>query len=158
VVAGQLPCPRCQDPGSGQKYHDITDLPPDLAGRLPRVSWPRYLAEPAEQIRALDAVLRLGFVLLADVPADPGLVDGFAAACDLRATDREAFDVLRQTPVPFGYIDKQAELRASQPLIQLSPRGRDGVVRFNNRSAQPARLPYGGCLASTLAVRERGQA
>jgi gamma-butyrobetaine dioxygenase len=264
------PCAQCRDPGSGQKYHDITDLPPDvaveavredgdavlvmfapdrhrsafsrrwlatralddygdgdgrteddkelwlppdLAGRRPEVSWPRYLAEPTEQIRALEAVLRLGFALLTDVPADPGmvlevaasfgyvretnygalfdvrvepapgnlaftsrqilphtdnpyrdpvptvqllhclrtaadggdtgLVDGFAAAAELRATDREAFDVLTATAVPFGYIDKETELRASQPLIQLSPRGRVRGVRFNNRSAQPVRLPYG---------------
>ena len=263
------PCAQCQDPGSGQKYHDITDLPPDvvvatvredgdavlvmfapdrhqsafsrrwlatralddhgdgdgrteddkelwlppdLAGQRPEVSWRRYLAEPAEQIRALEAVLRLGFVLLPDVPADPGmvlqvaasfgyvretnygalfdvrvepapgnlaftsrqilphtdnpyrdpvptvqllhclrtaadggdtgLVDGFAAAAELRATDREAFDVLTATAVPFGYIDKETELRASQPLIQLSPRRRVRGVRFNNRSAQPVRLPY----------------
>ena len=263
------PCEHCRDPGTGQKYRDITDLPPDvavetvredgdavlvmfapdrhrsvfsrrwlathalddygdgdgrteddkelwlppdLAGRRPEVSWPRYLAEPAEQIRALDAVLRLGFVLLPDVPADPGmvlqvsasfgyvretnygalfdvrvqpspgnlaftsrqilphtdnpyrdpvptvqllhclrtaadggdtgLVDGFAAAAELRAMDREAFDVLTATAVPFGYIDKETELRTSQPLIQLSPRGRVRGIRFNNRSAQPVRLPY----------------
>ncbi len=264
------PCAQCRDLGSGQKYHDITDLspevavetvredgdgvlvtfapdqhrsafsrrwlaahaledhggdgdgrteddkelwlPPDLAGRRPEVSWRRYLAEPAERIRALDAVLRLGFVLLADVPADPGmvlqvaatfgyvretnygtlfdvrvepapgnlaftsrqilphtdnpyrdpvptvqllhclrtaadggdtgLVDGFAAAAELRATGHEAFDVLTATAVPFGYIDKETELRSSQPLIQLSPRGRVRGVRFNNRSAQPVRLPY----------------
>lgn len=263
------PCPQCRDPGSGQKYHDITDipqdvavaavqetgdevvvtfvpgqhrsafsrrwlaahaldgygdgdgrteddkelwLPPDLAGRPPEASWPRYLCEPQEQIRALDSVLRTGFVLLANVPADPGmvrevaasfgyvretnygalfdvrvepapgnlaftrreilphtdnpyrdpvptvqllhclrtaadggdtgLVDGFAAASDLRAADREAFEMLSQTAVPFGYIDKETELRASQPLIQLSPRGRVRGVRFNNRSTRPLRLPY----------------
>ena len=263
------PCEHCRDPGTGQKYRDITDLPPDvavetvredgdavlvmfapdrhrsafsrrwlatyalddygdgdgrtedakelwlppdLAGRRPEVSWPRYLAEPAEQIRALDAVLRWGFVLLHDVPAKPGmvlevaasfgfvretnygalfdvrvepepgnlaftsrkilphtdnpyrdpvptvqllhclrtaadggdtgLVDGFAAAAELRAMDREAFDVLTATAVPFGYIDKETELRTSQPLIQLSPRGRVRGIRFNNRSAQPVRLPY----------------
>ena len=263
------PCEHCRDPGTGQKYRDITDLPPDvavetvredgdavlvmfapdrhrsvfsrrwlathalddygdgdgrteddkelwlppdLAGRRPEVSWRQYLADPAERIRALDAVLRLGFVLLPDVPADPGmvlqvaasfgyvretnygalfdvrvqpspgnlaftsrqilphtdnpyrdpvptvqllhclrtaadggdtgLVDGFAAAAELRATDREAFDVLTATAVPFGYIDKETELRTSQPLIQLSPRGRVRGIRFNNRSAQPVRLPY----------------
>jgi gamma-butyrobetaine dioxygenase len=197
----------------------------------PRASWPGYLAEPAERARALDAVLRLGFVLLHDVPAEPGmvlgvaasfgfvretnygrlfdvrvqptpgnlaftsrqilphtdnpyrdpvptvqllhclrtavtgdgpggtgggsppceekagggdtgLVDGFAAAAELRARDAGSFDVLAGTPVPFGYVDKETELRACQPLIQLSPRGRVRGVRFNNRSAQPLRLPY----------------
>jgi alpha-ketoglutarate-dependent taurine dioxygenase len=177
------PCEQCRDPGSGQKYRDITDmppdvavetvredgdavlvmfapdrhrsvfsrrwlaahalddygdgdgrteddkelwLPPDLAGRRPEVSWPRLL-------HCLRTAADGG---------DTGLVDGFAAAAELRATDREAFDVLTATAVPFGYIDKATELRTSQPLIQLSPRGRVRGVRFNNRSAQPVRLPY----------------
>jgi gamma-butyrobetaine dioxygenase len=51
--------------------------------------------------------------------------------------------VLTGTAVPFGYIDKETELRASLPLIQLSPRGRVRGIRFNNRSARPLRLPYG---------------
>ena len=203
--------------------------PEDLAGRLPAIPWSRYLSEPAERARALAAVLRLGFVLLHDVPAEPGmvlevaasfgyvretnygrlfdvrvepapgnlaftsreirphtdnpyrdpvptvqllhclraavkgdgsndggdtgLVDGFAAAVALRATDSESFDLLTGTAVPFGYIDKEAELRASLPLIQLSPRGRVRGVRFNNRSARPLRLPYGEVTAFYAAYR-----
>ena len=187
-------------------------LPADLGG-LPAASWPRYLAEPAHRARALDAVLRWGFVLLHDVPAEPGLVlevaasfgfvretnygrlfdvrveprpgnlaftsrrilphtdnpyrdpaptvqllhclrtaddggdtglvDGFATARELRATDRESFALMAGTPVPFGYRDSGTELRASQPLIELSPRGRIRGIRFNNRSAQPLALPLG---------------
>ena len=60
----------------------------------------------------------------ADNGGDTGLVDGFAAAAALRAEDAESFDTLARTPVPFGYIDKATELRASLPLIKLSPRGR----------------------------------
>jgi gamma-butyrobetaine dioxygenase len=268
-------CAQCLDPGSGQKLHDITDIPEDLTvtaaqdtgesvvvtyapdghrsvfsrswltwhapaegsdqrteggdqrtedgkdlwlaadldpGRRPQGSWPRYLAEPAERARCLDAVLRQGFVLLHDVPAkngmvlevaasfgyvretnygrlfevrvepspdnlaytsreilphtdnpyrdpaptiqllhclrtaddggDTGLVDGFCAAAALRAADAEAFDLLTQNPVSFGYQDNGAELCASQPLIELSARGRVRGVRFNNRSALPLRLPY----------------
>jgi gamma-butyrobetaine dioxygenase len=186
-------------------------LPAELA-RRPEASWPQYLAAPAERARALAAVLRWGFVLLREVPAEPGLVldvaasfgfvretnygrlfdvrveprpgnlaftsrrilphtdnpyrdpaptlqllhclraagdggetglvDGFAAARELRATDRESFAVLAATPVPFGYRDADTELRASEPLIQLSPRGRVRGIRFNNRSAQPLRRPY----------------
>jgi gamma-butyrobetaine dioxygenase len=197
-------------------------LPGDLA-RLPEAGWPRYLGDPAERTRALDAVLRWGFVLLHDVPAEPGLVlevvasfgfvretnygrlfdvrvqarpgnlaytsrrilphtdnpyrdpvptvqllhclqtadggdtglvDGFAAARELRTTDREAFDLIAGTPVPFGYQDKNTELRASQPLIELSPRGRIRGIRFNNRSARPLRLPYAQVIAFYAAYRK----
>jgi gamma-butyrobetaine dioxygenase len=283
------PCVQCVDPGSGQKLHDITDIPNELvitateqaedlvevtyapgqhrsafsrrwlaehaldgygdgdgrteddkelwlpadlgsktghgAGRSqgPQASWPRYLTESADRARAVDAVLRWGFVLLRDVPAEPGmvlevaasfgfvretnygalfdvrvqpapgnlaytsrailphtdnpyrdpvptvqllhclstaddggetgLVDGFAAAAALRAEDAETFDVLTRTAIPFGYIDKETELRASQPLIQLSPRGRIRWVRFNNRSARPLRLPYAEVVAFYPAYR-----
>jgi gamma-butyrobetaine dioxygenase len=69
-------------------------------------------------------------------------LDPRTAGAALRAADAESFDTLARTPVPFGYMDKETKLRASQPLIQLSPRGRVRGVRFNNRSAQPLRLPY----------------
>ena len=69
-------------------------------------------------------------------------MDGFAAAAALRLKDAESFGVLARTPVPFGYIDKETELRANQTLIQLSPEGRIRGMRFNNRRPQPLRLPY----------------
>jgi gamma-butyrobetaine dioxygenase len=120
------PCAECTDPGSGQKLHDVTDLPVDCAvaraeaaepddaiavtfapdghrsvyrrnwlakhaldgygdesdGKVlwdtpppvPEASWPEYTADPATRGRALSAVMRMGFVLLRDVPADPGMV------------------------------------------------------------------------------------
>jgi len=73
---------------------------------------------------------------------DTGLVDGFAAAAELRAADAESFATLAKTPVSFGYVDKETELRACLPLIQLSPRGRVRGVRFNHRSMRPLRGPY----------------
>ncbi len=277
-------CPQCQDPGSGQKLKDITEMPNDVGvaasaeaggsvlvtfapdghrsvfsrswlaghaldgyadgdgrteddkelwlaadldprtrGNLPQASWPRYLDQPADRIRALENVLRRGFVLLHDVPSEPGmvlqvaasfgfvretnygrlfdvrvepepanlaftsrailphtdnpyrdpaptvqllhclriaddggdtgLVDGFAAAAAFRAMDPESFDTLTGTPIPFGYIDKETELRASLPLIQLSPRGRVRGVRFNSRSARPLRLPYAEVTAFYAAYR-----
>jgi gamma-butyrobetaine dioxygenase len=75
----------------------------------------------------------------ADEGGDTGLVDGFAAAAALRQQDPAAYDVLTGTTVRFEYKDLQAELRTSQPLIQLSPDGTVRGVRFNNRSARP---PY----------------
>jgi gamma-butyrobetaine dioxygenase len=214
------------DDGDGRTEDDKELwLAADLSGRtaLPEASWPRYLAEPAERIRSLAAVMRLGFVLIHDVPAEPGvvlevaasfgyvrqtnygalfdvrvepapgnlaytsreilphtdnpyrdpvptvqllhclraageggdtgLVDGFAAAAALRAEDQAVFDVITGTAVSFGYRDSGTELRASQPLIQLSPRGRVRGVRFNNRSAQPLRLPYADVTAFYAAYR-----
>ena len=195
-------------------------LPADLAG-LPAMSWSGYLA--GGKARALAAVLRLGFVLLSGVPAEPGrvlevaasfgyvretnygrlfdvrvepapanlaytsqairphtdnpyrdpaptvqllhclraageggdtvLVDGFAAAVAFRAADAESFATLTRTPVSFGYVDKETELRASLPLIQLSPRGRVRGLRFNNRSMRPLRRPYAEVTAFYAAYR-----
>jgi gamma-butyrobetaine dioxygenase len=212
------------DGGDG-RTEDDKDLwlPADLVSRLPEESWPRYLAEPSARAHALDAVLRWGFVLLHDVPAeaglvlevaasfgfvretnygrlfdvrveprpgnlaytsrrilphtdnpyrDPvptvqllhclraaddggetGLVDGFAAAVALRAMDAGTFDVLATTPVPFGYKENGTDLRASQPLIQLGPRGRIRGVRFNHRSTRALRLPYPEVTAFYAAYR-----
>jgi len=198
------------------------DLEPST-GRFPQASWPRYLGEPAERIRALEAALRAGFVLLRGVPAEPGavlevaasfgfvretnygrlfdvrvepapgnlaytsrairphtdnpyrdpvptvqllhclraagqggetgLVDGFAAAGALRGTDPASFGTLTGTPVPFCYTDKETKLRACQPLIELSPRGRVRGVRFNNRSMGPLRGSYAGITAFYAAYR-----
>src|SRR6516225_6180530 len=121
------PCAECLDPGSGQKLNDITELPAGLA-----VSAAEDMAES---------------VVVTYAP------DGFAAARELRAADRETFDLLAGTPVPFGYRDKSTELRASQPLIQLSLRGRVREIRFNNRSARPLRLPYAEVTAFYAAYR-----
>jgi len=68
---------------------------------------------------------------------DTGLLDGFAVAAALRTADPEAFGVLTGTPVPFGYIDKETELTACQPVISLSPRGRIAGIRYNERSMRP---------------------
>jgi gamma-butyrobetaine dioxygenase len=195
------------------------DLDPET--ELPAMSWPRYLA--GGQARALAAVLRLGFVLLRDVPAEPGtvldvaasfgyvretnygrlfdvrvepdpgnlaytsrairphtdnpyrdpaptvqllhclraagqggdtgLVDGFGAAAELRATDAESFATLTRTPVSFGYVDKETELRTSLPLIQLGPCGRVRGIRFNNRSMRPLRRPFAEVTAFYAAYR-----
>jgi gamma-butyrobetaine dioxygenase len=66
--------------------------------------------------------------------------DGFALAEHLRSTDPDAFAQLTQTPVPFLYRSKDAELYAERPLIQLSCRGAVTAVHYNNRSIAPLRL------------------
>jgi gamma-butyrobetaine dioxygenase len=89
----------------------------------------------------------------ASVGGDTVLVDGFAAAAALRATDPASFGVLTSTPIPFAYVDKETSLTARQPLIALNPRGRITCVRLNNRSMQPPRLPYARAEAFYAAYR-----
>jgi gamma-butyrobetaine dioxygenase len=92
---------------------------------------------------------------LRDAPlgGDTGLVDGFAAAAALRAADPLAFRVLTTTPWEFTYSDATTELRASQPLITLTPQGRVSAVRLNNRSMAPPRLPRDQAAAAYAAYR-----
>ncbi len=89
----------------------------------------------------------------ASAGGETGLLDGFAAAAALRSADPQAFGVLSGTPWPFGYSDDDTELRACQPLIGLSPRGRIREVRFNNRSMLAPRLPAAEAGAAYAAYR-----
>jgi gamma-butyrobetaine dioxygenase len=66
--------------------------------------------------------------------------DGFAIAEHLRTTAPDAFAVLTQTPVPFLYRSKDAELYAERPLIQLSCSGEVSAVHYNSRSIAPLQL------------------
>jgi gamma-butyrobetaine dioxygenase len=84
---------------------------------------------------------------------DTGLVDGFAAAAALRAEEPDSFAALAGTTFSFGYVDKETELRACQPLIGLSPGGRVREVRLNNRSMLPPRLPPAEAAAAYAAYR-----
>jgi gamma-butyrobetaine dioxygenase len=90
---------------------------------------------------------------VADEGGDSGLVDGFAAARALADEDPEAYRIMTSTPVSFEYIDKAAELRTSQPLIQLGSDGQPRNVRFNNRSIRAIRLPYDQVTAFYAAYR-----
>jgi len=79
--------------------------------------------------------------LIASVEGGESLfADGFALAEHLRAADPDAFAQLTQTPVPFLYRSKDAELYAERPLIQLSCRGEVTGVHYNSRSIAPLRL------------------
>jgi gamma-butyrobetaine dioxygenase len=65
--------------------------------------------------------------------------DGFALSHHLRVIDPHAFDTLTQTPVPFLYRSKDADLYAERPFIQLSSRGQVTAVHYNSRSIAPLR-------------------
>jgi gamma-butyrobetaine dioxygenase len=62
------------------------------------------------------------------------LVDGFRAAADLREQDRESFERLARTSVPFAWSDGRHFLHANRPLVEVNPEGSIRGVRFNNRS------------------------
>ena len=86
-----------------------------------------------------------GFQVLHALVASPDggeslFADGFAMAEHLRDESPETFAILTQTPVPFLYRSKDAELFAERPLIQLSCRGEVSAVHYNNRSIAPLRL------------------
>jgi gamma-butyrobetaine dioxygenase len=86
-----------------------------------------------------------GFQVLHALIASPDggeslFADGFAIAEHLRETDAAAFAILTQTPVPFLYRSKDAELYAERPLIQLSCAGEVSAVHYNNRSIAPLQL------------------
>ena len=76
-----------------------------------------------------------------DEGGDSLFADGFAIADHLRAVEPELFHRLSQTPVPFLYQSKDAELYSEKPLIQLSCSGRVRAVHYNSRSIAPLRLP-----------------
>ncbi len=65
------------------------------------------------------------------------LVDGFAAAEELRQREPDAFALLTQTHVPAHYIEADTELRASRPTLRLDPDGRLVQVTFNNYDRSP---------------------
>jgi gamma-butyrobetaine dioxygenase len=89
--------------------------------------------EPVPGFQALHALM------VSPDGGDSLFADGFALGHHLRDIDPHAFDTLTQTPVPFLYRSKDAELYAERPLIQLSCRGDVNAVHYNNRSIAPLR-------------------
>lgn len=80
--------------------------------------------------------------LQSDAPGgDSLLVDGFAAAEQLRAERPDQFALLTRVPARFRFADKEADLQASAPLISVDFEGRVIAVHFNNRSFAGIRAP-----------------
>lgn len=69
------------------------------------------------------------------------LVDGFAAAETLRASDPEAFRVLAQTPVRFRFRDVDTELVRSSSLIEVDGVGGLQAINFSPRLDYVPLLP-----------------
>ena len=72
---------------------------------------------------------------------DNVLIDGFAAAGQVREEDRQAFATLTATALTFKYEDANTLLRASGPIITLNAAGDVRAIRWNDRSIQPPSVP-----------------
>ena len=65
------------------------------------------------------------------------LVDGFYAAEELRALDRQAWELLTRTPVSHRFHDAEWDLRWKAPAIALDDDGRYREIRYNPGLAAP---------------------
>ncbi|HJR23124.1 MAG TPA: TauD/TfdA family dioxygenase [Dongiaceae bacterium] len=80
--------------------------------------------------------------LVSDAPGgDSVLVDGFAAAEQLRQWAPEQFELLTRVPANFRFADKDADLQTRTPLISVDFEGRLKSVHFNNRSFAGINVP-----------------
>jgi gamma-butyrobetaine dioxygenase len=94
----------------------------DLADCLPAASWTAYQQDPAARLRILDAVARLGFALLRDVPARDGQVTGVA----------ETFGFVRETN--YG---RQFEVRVEEKPNNLAFTGERIAPHTDNPYRDP---------------------
>ncbi len=87
------------------------------------------------------------------------VVDGFAAALRLRRDDPRGFDLLTRYPARFSYTGSAGvALHARRPMIELSPDGELIGIRFNSRSAAPARdVPFDDMPGWYAAYRRLGE-
>jgi gamma-butyrobetaine dioxygenase len=73
--------------------------------------------------------------LVSEAPGgDSILVDGFAAAEQLRVEAPDQFELLTSIPANFRFVDQNADLQARRPLISLDVEDDIVAVQFNNRS------------------------
>lgn len=86
--------------------------------------------------------IQLLHCLVAEAPGgDTILVDGFAAAERLRHEDPVAFACLARLPLAFHFADRQADLRATTPVIEIDFEDRVVGIHFNGRSMATLDLP-----------------
>jgi gamma-butyrobetaine dioxygenase len=89
---------------------------------------------------------------------DTMLVDGFACAAELAATDPEAYELLVNTPLQFRYRDgANTDISTRVPLIRLDPAGRVCEVRFSNALLAPLDVPPERMTETYRAVRAFGR-
>ncbi|MEO9904163.1 TauD/TfdA family dioxygenase [Nisaea sp.] len=67
--------------------------------------------------------------------------DGYAIAEDLKAQDREAYDILATTKIPFRFHDRESDIRKHDTVIRLGAGGIVEEIRFNAHLADILDLP-----------------
>lgn len=67
--------------------------------------------------------------------------DGYAIARDLRAEEPDAFRLLCETPIPYRFHDREADLRVHAPVIRLDAAGEPVEIRFNPHIAAIFDMP-----------------
>jgi len=86
--------------------------------------------------------IQLLHCLESDAPGGESiLVDGFRAAEDLRREDPAAFRLLAGRYLSFRFADRDADLSARTPVIELDDDGAVEAIHFNNRSADALDAP-----------------
>jgi gamma-butyrobetaine dioxygenase len=96
----------------------------EIAPAFPQGSWPLFRAEEAHQQACLAAVLRDGFVVLRDVPREPGAVLTVAQSIGfIRETERGPFlDVqVGALPPSQGFTGRPLTPRTTQPFRDPLP-------------------------------------
>lgn len=92
-----------------------------------------------------DPVPGLQFLMALENSNDGGesiVVDGYAAAANLRDEEPDAFQLLCRHPIQFQFQSPGINLTASAPIISLSSEGEIIQIRHNNRAIRPPRLPF----------------
>jgi alpha-ketoglutarate-dependent taurine dioxygenase len=69
-------------------------------------------------------------------------VDGMAVAERLRARDKDAFNLLCQTPILFRFQNADVDLVAERTVLEVDPHGQFRAICYNDRSIAP--LPLKG--------------
>jgi gamma-butyrobetaine dioxygenase len=89
---------------------------------------------------------------------DSILVDGFACAAELAATDPESYELLVTTPLLFRYRDGAGtDVSARVPLIRLDPSGAVREVRYSNALLAPLDVAPDRMPATYRALRAFGR-
>jgi gamma-butyrobetaine dioxygenase len=85
---------------------------------------------------------------------DSVLVDGFACAAELAATDPESYHRLTATPLLWRYRDGGGtDISAREPVIRLGLDGAPFAVRYSNALLAPLEVPPERTLETYRAVR-----